>query len=275
MVIVENLNILFPSKTGFEAVVKDVSFCIKQEKLALVGGSGSGKTLTAKALFGLVPKPGQVQAKTLSVFGNDILTMQPEALRKIRGKQMAMIMQDPTFALNPVLTVGAQIDECFKFHHAVNSKRAKALTLNVLAEVKIKDPAKVYPLYSFQLSGGMGQRVMIAMMIACKPRLLVADEATSALDVETKYEILELLTDICNTKQMSLFMISHDLSLVAKYCDRALVMYRGQVVDSCKAKELPYSNHPYTAGLWNCMPSLEKRGKRLFELHYEGRDDNY
>lgn len=269
MIIVENLNISFPGKHGFDPVVKDVSFALGKEKLALVGGSGSGKTLTAKALFGLVPKPGQVQAKTLSVFGHDILNLKPEALRKLRGKQMAMIMQDPKFSLNPVLTVGVQIAECFKFHQGINNKQAKEHALAILAEVKIKEPAKVYSQYAFQLSGGMGQRVMIAMMIACDPRLLVADEATSALDATTKHEILELLDAICKAKQMSLLMISHDLHLVATYCDKALVMHKGEIVDSCNANNLSASVQPYTAGLWNCKPSLEKKGLRLSELGLE------
>lgn len=269
MITVKNLNIYFPNKQGIEHIVRKVSFNITTEKLALVGGSGSGKTLTAKALFGLVPKPGIVKAEILSVLGNNLLTMSPDELRVIRGKQIAMITQDPKYSLNPVLTIGRQIDECFRFHQGASNKQAKALTLNILAEVKITDPLKTYAKYPFQLSGGMGQRVMIAMMIAAGPKILIADEATSALDQATRDEILELLATLAKQKNMSLVMISHDLPLVANYCDRVLVMHNGSIVDSCNAKDLPFSQHPYTKRLWNSRPSLAKKGTKLYELSTE------
>ena len=176
-------------------------------------------------------------------------------------------MQDPKFSLNPLMTIGKQINECFRFHNKVSYKVAKELTLDILQEVKIQEPNKVYNQYAFQLSGGMGQRVMIAMMIACKPKLLIADEATSSLDEKMKYEILELIDNICNVQDMSLLIISHDLPLVVDYCDRIIVMHNGSIVDECHAKDLFNSEHPYTQGLINCLPSISKKGQKIFELN--------
>ena len=266
MINVDKLTISFPSQTGLLQVVRNVSFTIANEKLAIVGCSGSGKSLTAKALVGLVPKPAIVTAQVLSVFGCDVLTATNAQLRQLRGRKIAMIMQDPKFSLNPVLTIGEQIAESFRLHQGCARDKAKALTLNILDEVKIKDPAKVYACYPCQLSGGMGQRVMIAMMLACNPQLLVADEATSALDLATRDEILALLVDICKTKAMALLLISHDLPLVANYCDRVLVMNNGSIVDSGTANEFASSDNPYTKGLWQCLPSKAKKGQRLMEF---------
>lgn len=277
MVTIENLHVTFPDRTGknqftFNHVVDDASLVIGHEKLAIIGGSGSGKTMLAKALLGLVPKPGVVTAQRFVVFGQEMFTATEAYFQKIRGKQIAMVMQDPKFSLNPLLTVGNQIAESIRLQQIsmqnnnkqqFSPKTIKTLVLDALAEVKIKDPNKTYSSYPFQLSGGMGQRVMLAMMLARKPKLLIADEATSALDDYTKNEILLLLDNFRNKLGMSILFISHDLDVVKDYCDRVLVMHEGRIVDQCEANKLYASKHPYTQKLLNCMPCLAKKGLSL------------
>ncbi|MBL8584254.1 MAG: ABC transporter ATP-binding protein [Rhizobiaceae bacterium] len=253
---VQNLRITFPSHRGPVDVVRGVSFSLGRERLGIVGESGSGKSLTGRAIMGLVPRPGQVRADRIAFMGQDFSTMRGRDLRKIRGKRISMVLQDPKFSLNPVMKIGHQIEESYRLHVGGDRRQAERETLAALEAVKIRNPETVYHLYPHQLSGGMGQRVMIAMMLIPKPDLLIADEPTSALDVTVQLQVLAILEDLVRERGMSLIFISHDLQLVAAFCDRVLIMYAGKVVESCRASELDKVQHPYARGLLASVPRL-------------------
>ncbi len=259
----QDLTVTFPSPQGPQSVVDKVSFQLGPEKLGIVGESGSGKSMTARAVLGLVPTPGRVTATTLSYRDNNLLTMPATQLRKLRGAKLSMILQDPKFSLNPVMRVGDQIAESVRLHQDADRRTSREKALEILARVQIANPDRVYGLYAHEISGGMGQRIMIAMMIAAKPDVLIADEPTSALDVTIRGQILQLLDDLIGEQGTSLIFISHDLNLVAKYCDRILVMYRGSVVETLDAQNLHASQHPYTKGLLDSLPRLDDTRTRL------------
>jgi peptide/nickel transport system ATP-binding protein len=204
-----------------------------------------------------------VRAKTLRFDGIDITTATPRVLGAIRGKRAGLILQDPKFALNPVMTAGAQIAEPLRRHKGLSRRAARSAAIDLLAQVQIRDPAAVAARYPHELSGGMGQRVMIAMMLAGDPELLIADEPTSALDATVQAEILRLIEDLVARRGMGLILISHDLPLVAHFSDRVLVMYAGRVVERLAAGDLVRSQHPYTRGLLACLPSLDRPRARL------------
>jgi peptide/nickel transport system ATP-binding protein len=260
---IEDLHIGFRSPNGVQPAVRGVDLEMGAEKVAIVGESGSGKSLTARAVIGLTPRGAVVRAKTLRFDGIDITTATPRALGAIRGKRAGLIMQDPKFALNPVMTAGAQIAEPLRRHTGLSRRAAREAAIDLLAQVQIRDPAAVAERYPHELSGGMGQRVMIAMMLAGDPELLIADEPTSALDATVQAEILRLIEDLVARRGMGLILISHDLPLVAHFSDRVLVMYAGRVVERLAAGDLVRSQHPYTRGLLACMPSLNRPRTRL------------
>ena len=260
---VEGLTITFPTAQGPIDVVNDVSFVLGQEKLGIVGESGSGKSMTARALMGLVPPPGKVTARVLSYRGENLMAAPPERLWKLRGAHLSMILQDPKFSLNPVMRIGDQIAEAVRLHATTTRAHAKEIALALLARVRIDGPERVYDLYPHEISGGMGQRVMIAMMIAANPDILIADEPTSALDVTIRGQVLDLLDELIAEHNTSLIFISHDLNLVARYCDRILVMYQGRVMETLPAADLHKSEHPYTRGLVECLPKLSDDRDRL------------
>jgi peptide/nickel transport system ATP-binding protein len=250
---VEKLNIRFQTPTGIAHVVRDVSFTLGREKLAIVGESGSGKSQTARAILGLTP--GRVDARKLEFAGENLLGLNSAQWRKIRGRRITMVMQDPKYSLNPVMRVGDQLMEA-----AARTGSGKALhdrAMEMLAAVKIRDPERVFRAWPHELSGGMGQRVMIAMMLITEPELLIADEPTSALDVTVRLQVLAILDDLVKTRDMGLIFISHDLNLVSTFCDRVLVMYAGQVLEELDAARLNEAQHPYTRGLLACTPDLE------------------
>lgn len=249
---VENLNIRFRSPTGVSHVVRDMSFSMGREKLAIVGESGSGKSQSVRAILGL--SPGQVTADKLEFQGENLLGLDAAHWRKIRGKRIAMIMQDPKYSLNPVMRIGDQLLEAVR--DGFGGKNARARALEMLSAVKIRDPERVYRAWPHELSGGMGQRAMIAMMLITEPELLIADEPTSALDVTVRLQVLAILDDLVKTRDMGLIFISHDLNLVASFCDRVLVMYAGQVMEELDAHHLTAARHPYTKGLLACLPEL-------------------
>jgi peptide/nickel transport system ATP-binding protein len=265
-VVVDNLRIGFPSPNGTVPAVRGVSFVLGQEKLAIVGESGSGKSLTARAIMRLLPRAAVITADRLSFDGIDILTADERAMRRIRGGRAGLVMQDPKFSLNPVMTAGAQIAEAWRAHRGGSRRQAHAAAVDLLAQVQIRDPAAVAGRYPHQLSGGMGQRVMIAMMLAPDPELLIADEPTSALDATVQAEILRLIEDLVQRRGMGLILISHDLPLVSHFCDRVLVMYAGRVVEERRAADLARAEHPYTRGLLDCLPILSHGRKRLAVL---------
>lgn len=260
---IEGLNVTFPTPQGPARVVRDFALTMGREKIGIVGESGSGKSMTARAILGLVRRPGEVNARRLRLAGTDLTTLSPAGYRALRGKRVAMILQDPKFSLNPVQRIGAQIEETILLHEKESAAGRKARALAMLQSVGIDDPARVYSAYPHELSGGMGQRAMIAAMLVGSPELLIADEPTSALDVLVRDQVLALIDDLARQRGFGLVLISHDLNMVARFCDRILVMYRGVVVETLSARALHAAKHPYTQGLVACLPSAATRGANL------------
>ena len=260
---VEDLNVSFPGRGGVTRAVRGASFSLGRERLGIVGESGSGKSTTGRALLGLIASPGMVTAKRLSLSGTSLLALPEAGWQKLRGRRMSMVMQDPKYSLNPVLKVGKQIQETYRLHHKSSAAEARRRALDMLEAVKIRDADLVYHLYPHQLSGGMGQRVMIAMMLIAEPDLLIADEPTSALDVTVQNQVLRILDDLVRDRGMGLIFISHNLTIVSSFCDRVLVMYGGRIVEECKASELGSAKHPYTQALIKAAPSLDHPAAEL------------
>ncbi len=252
---VDDLRIAFPSRHGPVEVVRGVSFALGRERLGIVGESGSGKSQTGRAILGLTPRPGRATARTLDFDGIDLRHATPAAWRSLRGIRISMIMQDPKFSLNPVMTIGRQLIEAARRTSSRAESKDRAMAM--LEAVQIHDPYRVFGAYPHELSGGMGQRAMIAMMLITEPDLLIADEPTSALDVTVQIEVLRILDRLVTDRGMGLIFISHDLRLVSSFCDRVLVMYAGRVVEEVKAKDLIRAKHPYTQGLFKCLPLID------------------
>jgi peptide/nickel transport system ATP-binding protein len=267
---IKNLNIVFPGPKGDFHAVKDISFSMGKEKIGIVGESGSGKTVTGRAILKLLPASARISADVMDFNGRDILRKSEKEMRGIRGRGISMIMQDPRYSLNPVRTVGRQITESYLAHRHVSKKEAIRRTLEMLEAVRIRKPERVYGLYPHEVSGGMGQRIMIAMMLIPEPALLIADEPTSALDVTVQRQVLEILDDLVTRRGMGLIFISHDLELVSAFCDRVIILYGGRIMEVCDAKDLHRSRHPYTRGLMNCLPKITGSADLLPTLN---RDD--
>lgn len=263
---VENLRVRFHTPTRIVEAVRGLSFTLHREKLAIVGESGSGKSMTGRAILDLVPWPGEVLADRLAYRGEDLTAMNRIRRRELRGKHISMVMQDPKFSLNPVMSVGDQIAEAYRAHHRTGRSEAREKSLAMLEAVQIREPARVYDLYPHEVSGGMGQRVMIAMMLIGEPDVLIADEPTSALDVTVQAQILDILDQLVSERGMGLIFISHDLALVSAFCDRVIVMYAGRVMETLDAKDLKHGRHPYTMGLLGCLPDLDLPKARLATL---------
>lgn len=256
---IEDLRVQFASRSGPVPALRGVSLSLDSGRLGIVGESGSGKSTVGRAIMGLLPSTAKVAARRFQFADADLLAASPAHRRALRGRRIGLIMQDPRYALNPVMTAGAQIAECFRLHRGLVGKAAKKQALDLLAAVRIHDPESVYDQYPHQLSGGMGQRVMIAIALAGEPELLIADEPTSALDASVRTSFLGLLDQIIRERGMSLILISHDLHLVANFCDRVAVMYGGQVMEECAAADLVAPHHPYTRALAACRPSLTEK----------------
>ncbi|MFN2454069.1 MAG: ABC transporter ATP-binding protein [Pyrinomonadaceae bacterium] len=255
---VKNLQTHFQMRAGLVRAVDGVSFHVdKGELLALVGESGCGKSITALSLMRLVGKPGKIVGGEISFDGEDLLAATEERMREIRGDDIAMIFQDPMTSLNPVYTVGEQVAEALRLHRKLSRKEARAQAVEAMKEVAIPDPARRVNDYPHQLSGGMRQRVMIAMALACDPKLLIADEPTTALDVTIQAQILELLNELRRTRELGVLLITHDLGVVAEVADRVAVMYTGRIVEESPVAELfARPKHPYTEGLLRSVPKL-------------------
>ena len=253
---VENLRVGFPTRTGLVQAVRGVSFELGRERLGIVGESGSGKSQTGRAIMGLTAPQAVITADRLAFGDTDLLSLSPKERRRLRGRRMAMVLQDPKYSLNPVMTIGWQIVETLRTHEDIGRSEAKARVLAMLEAVQISDPERVFGLYPHEVSGGMGQRAMIAMMLICGPELLIADEPTSALDVTVQIEVLSILDKLVAERGMRLIFISHDLRLVSTFCDRVLVMYAGRVVEELSSANLHEARHPYTQGLLNCLPQI-------------------
>ena len=253
---VQNLRVTFDTETGPVQAVRGVSFSLDRERLGIVGESGSGKTMTGRAVLRLIRPPGRIEADRMVFDGQDLMQASERDMRALRGKRIGMVMQDPKYSLNPVMTVGDQLTEGLRRRDGLCRRDAEAKAIAALTAVQIRDPARVMEAYPHELSGGMGQRVMIAMMLIPEPDLLIADEPTSALDVTVQAEVLSILDGVGRERGMGLIFISHDLRLVARFCDRVLVMYKGKVVEELLAKNLLDAQHPYTRGLLNCLPRI-------------------
>ena len=255
---VENLSVRYVTPTGTVDALKKVSFELGREKLGVVGESGSGKSTLGRAILKLIPRPGQVSAERIEFMGRDLTRVSESEMRRIRGKQMTMILQDPKFSLNPVMRTGDQILEALSVHGRIGRRPGHKRVLDILKAVRIRDPERVYNAYIHELSGGMGQRVMTAMMLVTNPMLLIADEPTSALDVTVRMQVLAIIDDLVTQRGMGLIFISHDLNLVGSFCDRILIMYGGRIVESCRAADLHKVTHPYSRGLLESLPSIEE-----------------
>jgi peptide/nickel transport system ATP-binding protein len=260
---VRNLRVRFDTPHGTVDAVRGISFDVAREKVGIVGESGSGKSMTGRAVLRLTPKNAKVDVERLTLHGEDLRAKSVQQMRAIRGRRISMILQDPKFSLNPVMRVGEQIAEAYLVHHKASRSEARERALAMLEAVKIRDPRRVYELYPHEVSGGMGQRVMIAMMLIPQPELLIADEPTSALDVTVRMQVLAILDDLVRSRGLGLLFISHDLNLVATFCDRVLIMYAGRIVESCPAAELRNARHGYTRGLLGSLPRIEARRERL------------
>jgi len=261
---VRNLQTYFYTSLGVVRAVDGVSFDVRAgETVALVGESGCGKTMSALSIMRLVPKPqGSIVGGEIIFAGRDLLTLKDEEMRRIRGAEIAMIFQEPMSSLNPVLTIGRQITETLEAHSAVSKEEARDRALELLRLVGIPDPVQRLSEYPHQFSGGMRQRVMIAIALSCKPKLILADEPTTALDVTIQAQILELVRDLTQKFGVALMIITHNLGVVARYADRVNVMYAGKIIESAGAREI-YENprHPYTLGLLRSVPRLDQPRK--------------
>ncbi len=261
---IEDLRVTFHTAKGDVEAVRGVSFALDRgERLGVVGESGSGKSQTGRAILGLTDRRATVTARRLAFDGQELTALRPRARARLRGARISMILQDPKYSLNPVMTVGRQIAEAIRAHHRVSRAEATRRMHAMLEDVHIRDPERVARAYPHELSGGMGQRVMIAMMMAPEPALVIADEPTSALDVTVSLQVLAVLDDLIRRRGTGLLFISHDLPLVASYCDRVVIMYAGRVVETCAAEALAQATHPYTRGLLGCLPRVDARLERL------------
>ncbi|QBF34301.1 ABC transporter ATP-binding protein [Thalassococcus sp. S3] len=260
---VENLWVKFPTRQGLFEAVRGVTFSLGKERLGIVGESGSGKSMTGRAILRLIRKPGIVEADRIALEGTDLMGLSEVQMRGVRGQKISMVMQDPKFSLNPVVRVGDQIIEAYQQHNRVSKTEARTKALEMLEAVSIRDADRVMRAYPHEVSGGMGQRIMIAMMLIPDPQILIADEPTSALDVSVQRQVLGIMDRLVKDRGMGLIFISHDLNLVAEFCDRVLIMYAGRIVETCDADKLHAAQHPYTQGLLNSLPRLDRPSGRL------------
>ncbi len=265
---VSDLHTSFPMGSGRAAVVKGVNLRIERgEVLALVGESGCGKSVTALSILRLVPKPGRIDSGHIELAGRDLLALSVPDMRRVRGHAISMIFQEPMTSLNPVVRVGKQVVEAIRLHNAVSAREARERTLELFERAGIPDSAQRIDAYPHQLSGGMKQRVMIAMALASEPELLIADEPTTALDVTIQAQILERLRELRDQLGMAILLITHDLGIVNELADRVAVMYAGRIVEEGTRMEvLGGGRHPYTEGLLRSIPARGRAGERLAEI---------
>ena len=267
---VENLTTAFDTEDGQVRAVDDVSFCLRKGRnLGIVGESGCGKSVTALSIMRLLPKPaGRILGGRIDFQGTDIVALPADAMHAVRGNQIAMIFQEPMTALNPVHTIGRQVGEIFQLHFpAMGDEEVRKASLEMLRKVGIPEPLRRMTEYPHQISGGMRQRVMIAMALACKPDILIADEPTTALDVTIQAQILNLIRDLQKETGMSVIFITHDLGVIAELCDEVVVMYAGKVAEAAPIRELYHNpRHPYTRGLLSSIPTLDSANKQPLRI---------
>lgn len=265
---VRDLRTAFPSKDGMTPVVDGVSFDLERGKvLALVGESGSGKSMTALSTLRLVPKPGRVTSGSVKLDGEELLSLPVTEMRRIRGGRIGMIFQEPMTCLNPVVRVGAQVAEAIRLHESMSKADARSRARELFVEVGIPDPEERLDAYPHHLSGGLKQRVMIAMALSTRPEILIADEPTTALDVTVQAQILDLLRDLQQKRNAAILLITHDLGIVNELSDRVAVMYAGRLVEMAdRVSLLSDPLHPYTQGLLRSIPALSAPGEPLPEI---------
>jgi peptide/nickel transport system ATP-binding protein len=260
---IDGLSIAFPSEVGPVRVVDDIAFTVGREIVALVGESGSGKSMTGRAVMGLLPGSAEMHARTLRFDGRDLRALSQIGWNALRGNDIGLILQDPKYSLNPAHRIGRQVEETLLLHTRLSAAERREKALDMLARVGLPDPKRVYTSYPAALSGGMGQRVMIAAMIINQPKLLIADEPTSALDRALQDQILMLLRSLTTEFGMGLLLISHDLRQVSRYADRVVVMRRGKIEEQMAAADLARAQSAYTQALWAAQPSAATYGTRL------------
>jgi len=267
---VENLYTQFDTSAGTVRAVDGVSYVINEgETVGIVGESGCGKSVNAMSILRLIPNPpGRIASGSVLFDGINLLTLDDEAIRKVRGGQISMVFQEPMTSLNPVLTIGLQLCETMEIHLNFSPEQAQARAIELLGMVGISEPERRLQQYPHHLSGGMRQRVMIALALSCKPKLIIADEPTTALDVTIQAQILELMKDLTKRLGVALIIITHNLGVVARYADRVYVMYAGRIVESGTAQDIYHRPlHPYTLGLLRSVPRMDRpRGERLIPI---------
>ncbi len=266
---IQNLRISFATSQGRTEAVRGINLRMGRERVAVVGESGSGKSITFRSLLGLLPGSAHITADRFHLKGSSLLNLNARALRVVRGERIGMVVQDPRQGFDPLMTIGKQLIEMLRLHGKVPRARLKTRMLELLDEVHIREPGRVAELYPHQVSGGMAQRAMLAMMLCAEPELLIADEVTSALDAVVRHRMLELIDEQVRLRGMGLVLISHDLDLVAKYADRVIVMYAGRIMEELPASDLAQATHPYTRGLMACRPSLDNLGSPLPTMNRE------
>ena len=265
---VKNLDVRFAVRGGDLTALRGISFTLdKGERLGLVGESGAGKSVAAFSILNLIAQPGYIAGGQILFEGRDLAAMSERELRKIRGNRIAMIFQDPMMTLNPVLTIGTQMVEAILAHRNISKKEARAIALDRLQKVQIPSPEKRLDQYPHELSGGMRQRVIIAIALLLDPEIIIADEPTTALDVTIQAEIMDLLLNLCEQENVALMLITHDLGVVSQVTQRMLVMYSGRIIEQGPTREIINdAQHPYTQGLINALPQMGEPGSRLFQI---------
>jgi len=265
---VRNLEVRFAMRKQELIALRDVSFSLeKGERLGIVGESGAGKSVAAFSILNLISKPGYIAAGEILFEGTDLTRLSPHQLSDIRGNHISMVFQDPMMTLNPVLTVGTQMTEALHAHGEVSKDDAKRRAIEGLAQVHIPSPATRFDQYPHELSGGMRQRVVIAIALITRPELIIADEPTTALDVTIQAEIMELLLELCNSSEVGLILITHDLSVISQMTERAIVMYAGRIVEEGPTFDIiNNARHPYTHGLIGALPQKTRPGERLNQI---------
>jgi peptide/nickel transport system ATP-binding protein len=264
---VQDLRVRFQTPHRIVEAVRGVSFTVGREKIGIVGESGSGKSMTGRAILKLTPPKAMVTAARMQFEEIDLARASESQMLKVRGRRISMIMQDPRHALDPVMRVGQQIAEALPADRRRSRADTRAEVMEMLEAVHIRNPARVFDLYPHEVSGGMGQRIMVAMMLLPDPSLLIADEPTSALDVTVRLRVLAILDELVTRRGLGLIFISHDLNLVSAFCDRVLIMYAGRIVEECRADALHDAKHPYTRGLLASLPRIGERRERLDVLN--------
>lgn len=268
LVDIQELEVSYLQQGKRVSVVKDVSFTIGQgEIVGLVGESGCGKSVTSRAIIGMIKRPGRIENGTIRFDGKELTSLCAKEYQKVRGKEIAMIFQEPMTSLNPVYTIGEQLMETILTHLKMTKAQAKEHALDMLKKVGISMPEQRFLQYPGELSGGMRQRVMIAIALSCNPKLLIADEPTTALDVTIQAQILDLMRTLCHSQQMSTLVVTHDLGVVAELCQRVIVMYSGEVVEMSNVKEIfDMPLHPYTQALLKSIPQIGARSEELYTI---------